>query len=47
MAAGDVKNAYAAKATVTVTLASLANGSARESTVVSNTLTFTAGVTAD
>lgn len=37
MAAGDVKNAYAAKATVTVTLTSLANGAARESTVIDNT----------
>lgn len=37
MATGDVKQAYGTKATVTVTLASLANGSARESTVIDNT----------
>lgn len=37
MAAGDLKNAYATKGTVTVTLTSLANGSARESTVIDNT----------
>lgn len=32
-----MKNTYAAKATITVTLTSLANGSGRESTVVDNT----------
>lgn len=37
MASGDIKNVYAAKATITCTLTSLANGSARESTVVDNT----------
>lgn len=37
MAAGDVKNAYSALATVTITLTSLADGSARESTVIDNT----------
>lgn len=37
MATGDVKQAFGSKATVTVTLASLANGSARESTVIDNT----------
>lgn len=37
MAAGDIKNAYAAKATVTISPASVTNGSARESTVISNT----------
>lgn len=37
MATGDVTQRYATKATVTVTLASLANGSARESTVIDNT----------
>lgn len=36
-ATGDVKNAYAAKATITITLTSLANGSGRESTVIDNT----------
>lgn len=33
----SLKNAYAAKATITCTLTSLANGSVRESTVVDNT----------
>jgi len=32
----SIKNAYATKATITVTLASLTNGSAREATVISN-----------
>lgn len=36
-ATGDVKNAYAAKATITITLTSLTNGSGRESTVIDNT----------
>jgi len=33
----DIKSAYAAKAAITVTLTSLANGSGRESTVIDNT----------
>lgn len=37
MASGDIKNAYATKATITCTLTSLANGSSRESDVVDNT----------
>lgn len=37
MASGDIKNAYATKATIACTLTSLANGSARESDVVDNT----------
>lgn len=40
MASGDIKNVYAAKATITCTLTSLANGSARESDVVDNTTTL-------
>lgn len=35
----DIKNAYAAASTVTITLTSLANAAARESTVVDNTST--------
>lgn len=37
MASGDIKNAYATKATITCTLTSLANGSSRESTAIDNT----------
>jgi hypothetical protein len=33
----DIKSAYGSKTTITMTLTSLANGSARESTVVDNT----------
>lgn len=36
-ATGDVKNVYAARATITVTLTSLTTGTARESTVIDNT----------